>query len=45
MILVIIKLKQVDYEQLMSGISNIEDLKICSNNVIDQILSEKKIDL
>lgn len=36
------KFKQVDYEQLMSDISNIEDLKKCLNNVIDQILIENK---
>lgn len=36
------KFKQVDYEQLMSDISNIENLKKCLNNVIDQILRERK---
>lgn len=36
------KFKQVDYEQLMSDISNIENLKKCLNNVINQILRERK---
>lgn len=32
----------IDYNQMMTHVSNIEDLKKCLNNVIDQILSENK---